>query len=96
MRSALHTLGLVLVAVFGRGEWVEKSGEELALDGPLGDPVYGIGALGLGAGVDVARRAAAALGGQATAYRVPEALRPLYGRAPVSLQVFLRLAPARL
>ncbi|HEX8385765.1 MAG TPA: hypothetical protein VF576_06255, partial [Rubricoccaceae bacterium] len=90
------TLRRGAVAVFGRGEWVQKSGEELALDGPLGEGTYRIGALGLGAGVDVARRAGvvATLGGQATAYRVPEALRGLYGRAPVSVQVFLRLSPA--
>jgi hypothetical protein len=83
--------------VFGRGEWIQKSGEELALDGDLGEPVYGIGALGLGAGVDVARTRgiAATLGAEATAYRVPNALRPLYGRAPVSLQLFLRFSPTR-
>lgn len=86
------------LSVFGRGEWVEKSGEELDLGGALGEATYGVGLLGLGAGVDVGRvaGATATLGGQATAYRVPEALRPLYGRAPLSLQVFLRIAAPRL
>ncbi|HEX9953515.1 MAG TPA: hypothetical protein VGB53_17255 [Rubricoccaceae bacterium] len=92
------TLRVGRAAVFGRGEWIQKSGEELDLDGELGEPVYGIGTLGIGAGVDVARTrgVAATLGAEATAYRVPEALRPLYGRAPVSLQIFLRLSPTRL
>ncbi len=84
------------LALFSRGEVVRKSGEELALTGDLGEGLFTIGEVGLGAGVDVARRggAVAMLGGQVTGYGVPEALRPLYGRVPVSAQVFLRITPA--
>ena len=38
----------------------------------------------------------AMVGGQASLYGVPEALRPLYGGFLVSLQVFLRLTPSRM
>jgi hypothetical protein len=36
---------------------------------------------------------AAAIGGQVTAYGVPDALRPAYGSDPVGVAVFLRLRP---
>ena len=81
---------------FGRAEWVEKGGEELGLGGALGDATHRLGTASLGLGREVARPAGLSLvlGGQATAYAVPDALRPLYGDAPVSLQVFLRVSPA--
>ena len=83
-------------AVFGRAEWVEKAGEELGLAGVLGDETHAVGSLSLGLGREVARPAGLSLvvGGQGTAYAVPDALRPLYGEAPVSLQAFLRLSPS--
>ena len=88
-------LRLRRAAVFGRAEWVEKGGEELGLDDPLGDLTHRVSSASLGAGYEVARPAGLSLvlGGQATAYAVPGALRPLYGDAPVSLQVFLRVSP---
>ena len=88
-------LRLRRAAVFGRAEWVEKGGEEIGLEGALGELTHRVSSASLGAGYEVARPAGLSLllGGQATAYAVPSALRPLYGDAPVSLQVFLRVSP---
>jgi hypothetical protein len=86
-------------AVHGRAEYAQKSAEELALDGEaFHDGVFGVASLTLGAGRDVFAFAGltAMLGGQGTLYAVPEVLRPVYGRAPVSLQVYLRLSPSRM
>ena len=82
-------------AVFGRSEWTQKAGSELSLAGALADEVHGIGALSLGGARSVAQVAGltARIGVQATAYAVPSDLRPVYGDAPVSGQVFLRLSP---
>lgn len=84
--------------VFGRGEVVDKSTEELALDDALGEAVYSVGALSLGGVAEVARLGGlvARVGLQGTAYAVPDGLAPLYGSAPVSAQVFLRLSPSRM
>ncbi len=86
------------LAVYGRAELVDKSTEELALDDALGDAVYRVAAGSLGVAAEVGRWAAgtASVGTQVTAYRVPDDLRPLYGAAPVSVQVFVRLAPPRM
>jgi hypothetical protein len=83
------------LATFLRGERVDKSGEALGLSGEPGEATYAVHALSLGGSAAVAHVGPLGLhlGGQATAYAVPEALRPAYGRAPVSLQIFLRLAP---
>jgi hypothetical protein len=36
------------------------------------------------------------VGAQGTIYGVPADLRPVYGDTPISLQVYLRLSPARM
>jgi hypothetical protein len=86
-------------AVFGRAEYTQKSAEELALEGEeFHDGVFDLLSLSLGAGRDVfsVGGLTAMLGAQGTLYGVPDALRPVYGSAPVSLQVFLRLTPSRM
>lgn len=86
-------------AVYTRAEYTQKSPEELALDEQAyGEDPFDVLAFTLGAGREVfsASGLTAMLGAQVTLYGVPEALRPLYGDAPVSFQVFLRLAPARM
>lgn len=84
-------------AVFGRAEYVQKPAAELGLEG-LPDEQYGVGALTLGTARAVLRLSSLdlMLGALGTAYAVPGDLRPVYGDAPVSFQVFLRLAPARM
>ena len=81
------------LAVFGRAEAVQKSGDEL---GAGTDARFTIGALTVGAAHEVARLGAfrAMLGASGTAYAVPDGLRAAYGDAPVSAQVFLRITPA--
>ncbi len=86
-------------AVYGRAEYTQKSAEELALgESAFHDAVFDVTALTLGAGREVlsAGSVTAMLGAQGTVYGVSEALRPLYGDAPVSLQVYLRLTPSRM
>ncbi len=80
-------------APFVRAEVVEKSGEELQTGL---DETFRIGSLTAGVARSVARFGPLRLmaGMSASAYAVPDALRPIYGRAPVSGQLFLRLTPA--
>ncbi len=83
-------------AAFARGGLTQKGGSELSLAGDLAEQVHAIGALSVGSARRVARLGGveAMLGVQATAYAVPDALRPTYGGAPLSGQVFLRLSPS--
>jgi hypothetical protein len=86
-------------AIHGRAEYTQKSAEELALEEPgLEDGVFDILSLTLGAGRDVfsAGGLTGMLGAQGTIYGVPDQLRPIYGGSPISLQVYLRLTPARM
>lgn len=72
--------------VFGRAERVEK--DELI---PGGD-ARAVGKLSLGYRFDFAawKRSRFGVGGLASVYALPAALRPAYGRAPVSFMLFLR------
>ena len=86
-------------ALYGRAEYTQKSPEELALDAhAYGEDPFDVFAFTLGAGREVFSGGGltAMLGAQGTLYGVSERLRPLYGDAPVSLQVFLRLSPSRM
>ena len=91
------TLTLGRQAFFGRAEWTQKPPAELALD-DLGEDALALGLLTLGSAREVAQVGplAATLGAQATLYRIPDTIQALYGKQPVSLQVFLRLTPARM
>ncbi len=77
--------------VFGRAERVVK--DELFAEGePLEGQAFAVGKLSLGYRYDFARwkRGRFGLGGVASVYALPAALRPAYGRAPVSFMLFLR------
>ncbi|MFL6569447.1 MAG: hypothetical protein ACJ8LI_09780, partial [Chthoniobacterales bacterium] len=85
--------------VYGRVEYVQKSGHELALAEEDHDNVYDIGGYTLGYvhdfthgnGIDVG------VGGQFTLNSRPGSLDPYYGdELAYSLQVFLRVRPSRL
>ncbi|ALD20008.1 hypothetical protein [Hymenobacter sp. DG25A] len=90
-------------AVYGRYEFVQKSAEELQTetvillpnDNPAEGP-FNIHALTLGTTYRVAQVANTdlTLGAQGTVYRPEEIIRPLYGKTPVSAQVYLRLNPS--
>ncbi|HYE95575.1 MAG TPA: hypothetical protein VD962_05165 [Rubricoccaceae bacterium] len=86
-------------AVYSRAEFAQKSAAELALDPhAYEEERFDVLSLTLGTARELAalRGVSVMLGGQGSVYAVPEALRSLYGEFPVSLQVFLRLAPGRM
>jgi hypothetical protein len=77
--------------VFGRAERVAK--DELFAEGePLENGAFTVGKLSLGYRYDFAkvRRVRWGVGGLASVYALPAALRPAYGRAPVSFMLFVR------
>jgi hypothetical protein len=86
-------------SVFGRVEYVRKSGEELVLPGALASQEFDLGAVSLGyirefAGYRGARFGAGLRG---ALNLVPASLETTYGsRTPVGLAVFLRIRPGLL
>jgi hypothetical protein len=86
-------------SVFGRAEYVRKSGEELVLPAPLTADEFDIGMLALGYVREVAgyRGATLGIGARAAINLVPQSLESEYGsRTPLGIAVFLRLRPALL
>ena len=86
-------------SVFARLEYVRKSGEDLALEDPLREREFDIGALSLGYVRELARFGGATfgVGARGAISLVPESLEEAYGsRTPVGLAVFLRIRPALL
>jgi hypothetical protein len=86
-------------SVFGRVEYVRKSGEELSLTGSLLDQEFDIGAVSLGYVREFAgfRGATFGLGAQGAISLIPSALEGAYGsRTPVGLALFLRVRPGLL
>ncbi len=94
LEAALRKERLV---VYGRYEWVQKSGEELNLDeDDFGhDALFPVNAFTLGAGYDVLRFGPlrTSLGAQVAAFRADERLDALYGKLPFSGEVYLRIYP---
>lgn len=87
-------------ALFGRYEYVEKSVHELDLDENRfeHDAVFGVNALSAGISFDLIHSKALrmAIGGQGTYYSADNRLDYLYGKHPVSGQIFLRIYPPRM
>jgi hypothetical protein len=83
-------------SVFGRVEYVRKSGEEVSLPGPLSAEDFDIGNWSLGYIREFAqyRGATLGLGARGAINLIPRALEGVYGsRAPVGVAVFLRVRP---
>jgi hypothetical protein len=83
--------------VFGRGEIVEKTGDDLALG--TGARLYTVGELTLGYVRELATVFGGSLGAgvAGTANFIPSSIDPVYGtRAPLGVAVFLRLRPGRM
>ena len=84
-------------AIYGRYEFAEKSAEELVLDEQIfgHHTLYGINALTLGYNYDFLQFAGLRLaaGGNISVYEAPRALDELYGKRPLSFQIYLRLYP---
>lgn len=92
------TYNLRKTAVYGRYEWVQKSGEELNLQGPA-DGYLGIvpvQAITAGASYDILNigKTKIALGGQLSLYSPDKQLRSLYGTNPAAGEIYLRIYPA--
>lgn len=87
-------------STFGRYEFVEKSTEELDLDeNQFGhDAKFPVNAFTLGASYDVlnSKSIRIALGAQASIYAADKRLDEVYGKRPMSGQVFLRVYPPKM
>ncbi|SDG86204.1 TonB-dependent receptor [Chitinophaga filiformis] len=85
------------LAVYTRYEFTEKSGAELVLE-PVFEShdIFNIHALTLGANYDLIRlfKTRVAAGAQWSIYHAPESLDALYGKNPMSLEVYLRIYPS--
>jgi hypothetical protein len=88
------------MAIFGRYEYVEKSSEELNLNYAdyEHDAQFGVNALTLGLSYDLVKSEALnlAFGAQGTVYLADTRLENLYGKNPVSGELFIRLYPPRM
>ncbi|WP_298708389.1 hypothetical protein [Chitinophaga sp.] len=83
-------------AVYGRYEFVEKSTHELQLEETFGEDKFGVHAFTLGYARTLAAvwKTNVALGAQGTIHFANAALDGLYGKQPLSGQVYLRISPA--
>jgi hypothetical protein len=85
--------------VFGRVEYVRKSGDELSVPAPLLNQEFDIGALSVGYVREFAgfRGATLGLGARGAINLTPSALESVYGgRTPVGIALFLRIRPGLL
>jgi len=84
-------------ALYARAELVQKTGHDLGIEA-LENEAFWINALTLGTARDISPidKLGLHLGGQITFSAAPPALRPEYGRFPVSMSVYLRISPAQM
>ena len=91
------------LGLFGRYEWVQKSAEELGVDGheyeQYGyhhDDIFPVHAFTAGVNYDLFSigQTKIAGGGQLSFFAPDDRLAPLYGQNPISAQVFLRIYPS--
>jgi hypothetical protein len=83
------------LALYGRFEWVEKSAEELLLDEFHEHDIFNINALTLGVNYTFLRAAKTnfAFGVQGSFYSTDEDLNSVYGKNPLSGEVYVRISP---
>lgn len=82
-------------ALYSRYEWVQKSAAELALEGFDEHDSFNINAFTLGTNFTVLRQLSTnfALGVQGSLFAAQQALDPVYGNNPLSVEVYLRISP---
>lgn len=83
-------------AMYGRYEFVEKSADELVLDDIFDhDTKFNVNALTLGLNYTLLRERNTnfSLGAQATFFSTSSSLYPIYGKNPMSAEVYLRVSP---
>ncbi|HEY4286678.1 MAG TPA: hypothetical protein VGN00_06220 [Puia sp.] len=87
-------------AFYGRGEWVQKSVEELNLPAEYGagGRLFQVGTATIGAAYDLFSFAhlTVAGGGQFSLYKSQPRLRSLYGNIPLAGEVYLHIYPGRM
>lgn len=83
-------------AIYGRYEFVEKSTHELQLEDELGEAKFSVHAFTLGYARTLATvwKTNVAVGAQGTVNVQDKALYGIYGKNPLSAQVYLRISPA--
>lgn len=81
-------------AVYGRYEWIQKSGEELQIHSAH-DEIYDINALTLGYNRDLYKfsNTVISAGIQGSVFFPGKELEPIYGKMPLSAEVYIRLSP---
>ena len=88
------------LSVYGRYEYVQKSGEELDLDPNFYElkDLFPVNAITLGVGFDIIQSKATrvAIGAQGSYFSADSRLNSLYGQNPSSAEVFIRLYPPRM
>ena len=89
-------LQLDRLAIYGRYEWIEKSNEELLIEGIEEDKLFAINALTLGVNYTILReyKTNVAVGAQGSLYMTEAALDPVYGKNPISGEIYLRISPS--
>lgn len=84
-------------SIYTRYEFTEKSAEELVLEAPIKEhDIFSVHAFTIGANYDLFEISKIRLagGGQWSIYGAPGSLAPIYGKNPMSFQVYLRIYPA--
>lgn len=82
--------------IYGRYEWIQKTPEELSLTQFEHDERFNVHALTLGTSRIVARQwnTDLSIGLQGTVYAPGPQLKPIYGKVPVSGEIYLRINPS--
>lgn len=83
-------------SLYARYEWTQKSAEELVLENGFDEhEVFPVHAFSLGNNYDLFSlgKVKVAVGGQVSVYAAPTVLNNIYGKNPLSYQLYLRLYP---
>ena len=82
-------------AVYGKFENIDKSSEELLLDEFEDHEIFNINAITLGLNYTILRQLKTnfAIGAQGTLFASDASLDPIYGKNPVSAEIYLRINP---
>ncbi len=93
---AESNLQLNKTGIYGRYEWIQKTPEELSLTQFEHDAIFNVHALTLGVSRIVAQQwnTDLSVGIQGSVYAPGSELTPIYGKVPVSGEIYLRLNPS--
>jgi len=82
-------------SIYARYEFVQKDNEELGISGFNHDEKFNINALTLGINHTILNlpQGDISLGIQGSMYFIPEKLEPVYGKNPLSAQIYLKFVP---